>query len=66
LEFQPYTGRAKKVTLRKIFYISVADIFTKFLDFTDEDIQSTYPANFIKITNTVPQIQQFELSLVAA
>jgi len=24
-------------------------------------IQSTYPANFIKITNTVQQIQQFKL-----
>jgi len=34
-----HTGRAKKVTHRKIFYISeiVADIYTKFVAFTDEE-----------------------------
>jgi len=34
-----YTGRAKKVTPWEKFYISeiVADIFTKFAEFTDED-----------------------------
>jgi len=34
---------------------NVADIFTKFTKFTEEDslIQSTYPANFIKITSVV-------------
>jgi len=36
------------------FYISeiVAVLLTKFAEFTDE-IQFKYPANFIKITNTV-------------
>ena len=38
-ECDMYTGRAKKVTPGKNFYISeiVADIFTKFAEFTDED-----------------------------
>jgi len=35
-------------------------MFTKFAEFTDED-SVHIPANFVKITNTVQQIQQFKL-----
>ena len=50
-----YTGRAKKVTPRKI-YISdiVADVtYLPNLQSLQTRIQSIYPANFIKIKNTV-------------
>jgi len=56
-----YRARQKSNPLGK-FYISeiVADIFTKFAEFTDEDsIHIT--CKFIKITNMVQQIQQFKL-----
>ena len=63
LLFVKSTGRAKKSNpLRKILYLShYSRYIYQICTSLQMRIQSTYAANFIKITNAVQQIQQFKL-----
>jgi len=62
LMYRGRTGRAKKVIPWEKFDISgiVAD-FSPNLQRLEMRIQAIYPANFIKMTDVVQQMQQFKL-----